>query len=199
MYRQTVVIEELDPKGAVRGFYREVREVIFTPEGKRIEQLRGKPFSSLHRLILTEEDFRDIREVQPLLLTEDKLWLYEFKLRGEEEIDGRSCHVLMIRPRQILEGQRLFEGLLWVEKETYATIRMAGQAVPQIHSKRRENLFPHFTTVRWLIDGVHWFPILTHGDDTLEFSTGGQRIRLRIEYADYKRFTAESEVKYEGR
>jgi hypothetical protein len=191
-YRQTVTIEELDNNGGARGQYREVRDIIFSPKHERTEQLIGKPQNGLKNLIMTEEDFRDVREIQPLVLTEDRLWNYETKIRGEENVDGVDCWVLQVRPRQILEGQRFFDGMLWVDQKEYNIVRMQGQAVPQIRSMKSENLFPRFTTIRKPIDGKHWFPIYTYADDTLQFRTGPQRERLRIAYSDYKRFGAES-------
>ncbi|SPE39844.1 conserved hypothetical protein [Candidatus Sulfopaludibacter sp. SbA3] len=191
-YRQTVTIEELDNNGGMRGQYREVRDIIFSPQHERTEQLIGKPQNGLKNLIMTEEDFHDVREIQPLVLTEDRLWNYETKIRGEENVDGVDCWVLQVRPRQILEGQRFFDGTLWVDQKEYNIVRMQGQAVPQIRSMKSENLFPRFTTIRKAIDGKHWFPIYTYADDTLQFRTGPQRERLRIAYSDYKRFGVDS-------
>ena len=194
MYRQTVTIEELDSSGAARGLYREVRDIVFSPKHDRTEELIGKPENGLKRLVMTDEDFRDIREIQPLVLTEDRLWNYESRFRGEETVDDVDCWVLQARPRQILEGQRFFDGLLWVDKKEYNIVRMEGQAVPQIRTTRTENLFPRFTTIRKPIDGAHWFPVYTYADDTLQFRTGPQRERLRIAYSGYKRFRAESTI-----
>jgi len=191
-YRQTVTIEELDSLGSARGQYHEVRDIIFSPSHERTEQLIGKPQNSLKNLIMTEEDFRDVREIQPLVLTDSQLWNYETRPRGEENVDGVDCWVLQVRPRQILEGQRFFDGMLWVDQKQYNIVRMQGQAVPQIRTMKSENLFPRFTTIRKPIDGKHWFPIYTYADDTLQFRTGPQRERLRIAYSDYKRFGAES-------
>jgi hypothetical protein len=192
MYRQTVTIEELDGSGAARGIYREMRDIIFSPKHERTEELVGKPENGLKQLVMTDEDFRDVREIQPLVLTEDRLWNYETRFRGEETMDDMDCWVLQVRPRQILDGQRFFDGLLWVDKKDYNIVRMQGQAVPEIRTTKTENLFPRFTTIRKPIDGRHWFPMYTYADDTLQFRTGPQRERLRISYSNYKRFSAES-------
>jgi hypothetical protein len=191
-YRQSVTLDELDDHGATRGMYRETRDVIFSPTHERTEQMIGHPTNTLKNLILTEEDFDDIRNIQPLVLTEDRLFIYEIKFRGEEEQDGIDCWVLQVRPRQILQGQRLFDGMLWVEKKDYNIVRMEGQAVPQIRTLKSENLFPRFTTVRKPVDSKHWFPVYTYADDTLHFRNGPQRERMRISYSNYKRFGAES-------
>jgi len=195
MYRQTVTLQELDARGAARGEYQEVRDIIFSPKHERTEETIGRPGNSLKFLKLTDEDFRDIRDVQPLVITEDRLWNYETRFRGEENMDDVECWVLQVRPRQILQGQRLFDGLVWVDKKDYNIVRIEGQAVPQILTTKTENLFPRFTTIRKPVDGMHRFPAYTYADDTLQFRTGPQRIRLRIAYSNYRRFGAESTFK----
>jgi hypothetical protein len=195
-YRQTVVLEELNDRGARAGEYREVRDVIFSPETGRSEVMVGSPTMTLRRLRLTDDDFRDIREVQPFVFNEEALFMYETTYRGVERMDEVDCFVLQVRPRQILQGMRLFEGLIWVDQGDYSIVRMEGQAVPQILRLKQENLFPRFTTLRRPVDGKHWFPVHTHSDDTLHFRTGPIRVRMTIRYSDYKRFGAESTVKF---
>ena len=160
-YRQSVTIDEFDSRGARAGGYREVRDIIFSPQQQRIEQMIGKPSDSLSRIKLTEEDFRDLRQVQPFLMTKEEAFLYESQFRGEETMDGMDCYVVQIRPRQILDGQRLFDGMVWVSKGDYSIVRSEGQAVPQIQTLKNENLFPHFTTLRSKVDSGFWFPVKT--------------------------------------
>jgi hypothetical protein len=195
-YRQTVRLQELDSRGALAGEYREVRDVIFSPTHERTEQMIGQPVLTLKHLILTREDFQDIREIQPFVLTDDLLFLYQTTFRGDEPVDGMDCWVLEIRPRQILDKQRLFDGMLWVKKDDYSVVKSEGQAVPQIRSTTSENLFPRFTTVRKLVNGF-WFPTLTSADDTLYFRTLAQRERLTIHYSDYKKFGVDTSVTFE--
>ena len=196
LYRQTVTVNDYGPRDSLGGEFREVREVIFSPQGERTEKVVDKSYNTLKYLKMTDEDFRDIRNIQPLLLTPDQLWNYDIKLRGEEEMDGIECTVMDVRPRQILAGQRLFEGLMWVDTRDYSIVRTEGQAVPQLHrSKGDENLFPHFTTIRRKVSD-YWFPVETFADDVLYFRTGGQRIRMVIRYSNYRKFGAESTIEF---
>lgn len=195
-YRQKVFVEEFNEKGLRSGHYEEVRDITFSPEAGRTEQFSGKPVARLQRLQLTDEDFRDIREVQPFLFTSDLLWAYETRFHGDELVDGVSCFVLQVRPRQTFVGQRLFDGTIWIDKKDLAVVRTEGKAVPSIFSKGSENLFPRFTTVRIKVDGKHWFPVYTLADDVLPFRTGPLRIRMRIEYSNYKRFAVDSTVTF---
>ncbi|HYZ87169.1 MAG TPA: hypothetical protein VE621_22320 [Bryobacteraceae bacterium] len=194
-YRQTVTIEELDDHGGRTGEYREVRDIIFSPTGERTEKFIGTPTSNLKRLILTDEDFQDIRQIQPVLFIPELVWNYEAKYRGEENVEGTDCWVLGVRPKQILDGQRFFDGMFWVDQRDCSVIRNEGQAVPQRFSSRpgKENLFPHFTTIRGKV-GEHWFPLHTHADDVLPFRTGPIRLRMTIRYLNYKKFSTDSTI-----
>ncbi len=194
-YRQEVLVEEMSSRGGRAGFYKETREIVFSANGERTERFLVKPFLALVRLRLTDEDFRDIRDVQPFLFTTDELWQYETKPRGDEVSDGVDCWLLQVRPRQTHQGQRLFDGMFWVDKRDHSVVKTEGVAVPQMFSKREENLFPRFTTFRETVDG-HRFPIHTHSDDTLPFSSGPLRTRMTIKYLDYRRFAASSTVTF---
>ena len=194
-YKQWLTLEEFDHRGRKGGLYQERREVIFLANGERAEQMIGRPNSSLKILRMTEEDFHDMREIQPLLFTSDRLSFYETKLKGDELIDDVDCWVLQVRPKQLLEGMRMFDGVFWIDKRDYSIIRSEGRAVPQLRSTRpgKDNLFPYFTTLREKI-GDFWFPALTFADDTLDFSSGPLRVKFTIRYREYKRFGAESKI-----
>lgn len=191
-YRQTFHFME---EGG--GFYLAVTDVTFTPEGKRLEKSLKKPVNTLQRIRLTEEDFRDLVEVQPFVLDPEDLWNYEVSYVAEQLLAGISTHVLRIRPRQIFDTQRLFDGAIWVSKEGRQIIQAEGRAVPNVVRKGRENLFPNFTTVRQRIDGAHWFPVMTYADDVLPFRTGPVRVRFTIKYEEYKRFGADLKIRYQ--
>ena len=80
---------------------------------------------------------------------------------------------MQIRPRQILDGQRLFDGMLWVSKKDYSVIRSEGQAVPRDpHAEDRKPVSRISRHVRQKVEGDFWFPVMTYGDDTLYFRGG---------------------------
>jgi hypothetical protein len=194
-YTQSVNLQEAGERGP-GGEYKESREIIFSPTGERTERFAAPPVSHLKNLIMTPEDFADIRNIHPFVLTEDQLGIYQTEFKGEEAVDGHDCWVLSIRPRQILAGQRLFEGLLWIAEDDFSVIRSEGRAVPQIITGKQENLFPRFATTRKPVNGF-WFPALTVADDTLNFRAGAVHEKLVIRYDDYKRFGSEAVVKFD--
>src|ERR1019366_8877509 len=64
-YRQSVKLEEIDGGGK----WEEVDDIIFTPDGKRIEKVIYAPVIPLHHISLSPEDVQDLRNVQPFVLT----------------------------------------------------------------------------------------------------------------------------------
>lgn len=196
-YRQSVNVQEFNIQGAITGEYREVRDVTFSPDQNtanpvRYEQVVVPAHSTLTRVRLTAEDFADIRNIEPFLLTVEKVSLYQGRYQGEETIDGILCFVEFVQPRQILSGQRFFEGTLWVRESDFAVVRSQGHAVPQIDTLKEQNLTPHFTTLRREVDGKWFFPIETFSDDTLFFRDWPQRLRTVIRYMNYKKFETDS-------
>lgn len=196
-YRQTVRLSEMSNSGAEAGRYTETRDIIFSPERERTEKVIGVPFENLKNLRLTDEDFRDLRDIQPFVLREESLRNYDKKFRGDELMDNVDCWVVEIRPRQILQDQRFFEGLLWASKKDFSIVRTEGRAVPQIYSTHQENLFPRFTTIRHPVNGGFWFPAVTYADDTLPFHNGPMRIKLVIHYTNYQKFGSSSIVTFD--
>jgi hypothetical protein len=66
---------------------------------------------------------------------------YEFKYKGLAERDGRSVHVLEVKPhKKVKKKVGLFKGELWIDPETYLAVREAGQLVknPSIFLKKVE-------------------------------------------------------------
>ena len=197
-YRQTVRVEELDGDGNRRGRYEMVSDIIFTPQGKRLEKVVFAPQSTLKRVGITPEDDRDLREIQPFVLTSDDIHKYNVRYLGRQKVDEIDTYVFFVSPKAMEKGQRYFEGQIWVDDRDLQIVKTYGKAVPDIRGKSGENLFPRFETYREQIDGKYWFPTYTKAEDTLNFQTGPQRIRMVVRYQDYKYFGAVSTITFEG-
>ena len=74
-------------------------------------------------------------------------------------------------------------------------VKTYGKAVPDLR-KGQENLFPRFETYREQVDGLYWFPTYTRALDTLQFSSGAQRMRMILKYDNYKKFQADVKLTY---
>ncbi len=196
-YRQTVKLEELDPSGnPTGGKWELVEDIIFTPEGKRMSKVVYAPVVSLQNIILTPEDERDLRDVQPFVLTTNEISEYDINYLGREKVDEIGCYVFAVKPKKLVSGKRYFEGQIWVDDRDLQIVKTYGKGVGVI-KRSSDNQFPRFETYREQIDGKYWFPTYTRADDTLHFKSGeNQRIRMVVKYQDYKRYEGSSTIRF---
>jgi len=197
-YRQDVKVMTLDGN-TPDGMYQQVFDVTFDDKGRKVKNVVFAPQPSLQRIQMTEEDFDDIENRLPFVLTSDETGEYEILYVGEQKQDELNCYVFDITPKQIVGKKRYFQGRIWVDDHDFQIVETYGKTVPETHKKNNENLFPKFTTWREQVDGQYWFPTYTRAEDTLQFSTGGVKIREIIKYTNYRRFGSKSRITFDGR
>ncbi len=201
-YRQSIRVETPDDGGR----FEQVWDVLFDDSGRRVENVVFAPQSSLQLVSMSREDFEDIRNVLPFVLTTAEIPLYDVSYVGRQQEDELTTYVFDLRPRQIDPKKRYFDGRIWVDDHDFQIVKTKGRTVPEFRAggpgkkvkAGQENLFPAFTTWREQVDGQYWFPTYTRADDTLRFSTGDVRIRETIKYTNYKRFGSKVRITYEG-
>ncbi len=197
-FRQDVKVMTLDGD-TPDGMYQQVFDVIFDDKGRKTKNVVFAPQDTLARISMTQEDFDDIENRLPFVLTSDELGEYDILYVGQQKQDELSTYVFDIAPKQIVGKKRYFQGRIWVDDHDFQIVETYGKTVPDIKKKKgNENLFPKFTTWRQQIDGQYWFPTYTRAEDTLQFATGGVKIREIIKYTNYRRFGSKSRITYEG-
>jgi hypothetical protein len=198
-YRQSTTVQTLDGD-TVNGEFKEVSDELFDDKGHRIEHVVFAPQSSLQGITMTKEDFDDIKNRMPFVLTSDEITDYQILYVGKQRIDEIGTYVFDVAPKQIEKNRRYFQGRIWVDDTDFQIVKTYGKNVPDLGVKKRgqENLFPNFTTWRDQVDGKYWFPVYTKVDDFLHFSSGDIHIRQVVKYTEYKKFGANVKITYEG-
>ena len=197
-YRQDVKVMTLDGD-TPDGSYQQVFDVTFDDKGRKTKNVVFAPQSSLNRITMTEEDFDDIENRLPFVLTSDEIGEYDILYVGQQKQDELNTYVFDVAPKQIAGKKRYFQGRIWVDDHDFQIVETYGKTVPDIKKKKgNENLFPKFTTWREQIDGQYWFPTYTRAEDTLKFSIGDVKIREIIKYTNYRRFGSKSRITFEG-
>lgn len=194
-YRQSVKLEELDAGGRVTGKWELTSDIVFGPNRQRTEKVVYAPLMTLHEIVLTPQDEQDLRAVQPFVLTSDDIGKYDIKYTGKQNADEIPCYTFTVKPRQMVKGERYFEGQIWVDDRDLQIVKTFGKGVGLL-KKGEDNQFPKFETYRQQVDGQYWFPVYTHADDVLHFVNKDQRIRMVVKYQDYKRFGAETNITF---
>src|SRR5579884_4312522 len=196
-YRQSVKVETLDESGTPDGKWELVSDIIFTPDGKRTEKVVYAPMSTLERILLTPQDMQDLRDVQPFVLTSDEVGDYFINYLGHEQVDEVPCYVFSVKPKKMQPGKRYFEGQIWVDDKYLQIVKTDGRGLGLMSkSEAKNNKFPRFQTYRAQIDGKYWFPVYTFADDTLNFEQESVRVKMVMQYKDYKQFKSDVNIRY---
>jgi len=193
-YRQTAKVETLDDGGGVTGRWQEVTDIIFSPEGARIEKVTYAPPNTLTAISLDPGDIQDLRQVQPFVLTTDELPKYFIRYLGREQLDEISCYTFAVKPKKMESGQRYFEGIVWVDDRDLQIVKSYGRGEG---AKQGDHQYAKFETYREQVDGKFWFPTYTIANSTLHFRDNDQRIRMTVKYEDYKQFKSDINIKYD--
>lgn len=198
-YTQEVVVQELDGN-TVGGEFRETTDILYDDQGRRLEQVKYAPQSTLKRLGMTKEDFDDFRNRLPFVLTSQDLPQYNILYAGQQRVDELDTYVFDVAPKHVEKegGKRYFQGRIWVDNRDFQIVKTCGRNIPDVHKKGSENLTPKFVTYREQIDGQYWFPTYTRADDILRFSSGDVHVRETLKYSNYQRFGVKTRIIYKG-
>jgi hypothetical protein len=197
-FRQDVKVMTLDGD-TPDGNYQQVFDVTFDDKGRKVKNVVFAPQHTLTRIQMTQEDFDDIENRLPFVLTSDEIVEYDILYVGQQKQDELNTYVFDVAPKQIVGKKRYFQGRIWVDNRDFQIVETYGKTVPDIRKKKgQENLFPKFTTWREQIDGQYWFPTYTRAEDTLKFAMGDVKIREIIKYTNYRRFGSKSRITFDG-
>ncbi len=188
-YRQSAKLQEMGTPG---GKWEEVSDIVFTGDGKREEKVVRAPVQTLRNIIMTPEDIQDMRNTQPFVLTSTEVDQYWVRYLGREKVDELDTYVFAVKPKKLEQGKRYFSGMIYVDDQDLQIVKSYGRGVGIAKNQQ----FPKFETFREQIDGKYWFPTYTVSNDTLNFDTGPVPIKMTVKYENYKRFQAESTIKF---
>ncbi|PYU15203.1 MAG: hypothetical protein DMG37_05490 [Acidobacteria bacterium] len=188
-YTQDVTFQTIDQDGQVDGEFHEVRDILFTPDGKRFDKVTFAPVTTIQRLVMTQQDFDDIEKVWPFVMTPQELPKYDVKYVGRERVDELDTYVFDLEPKKLEKGQRYFRGRVWVDDKDLQIVKTSGTSTGLL-KKKEDQAFPHFENYRENIEGHYWFPTYTRADDVLHFKYGEDvHVRIAVHYSNYKRFS----------
>jgi hypothetical protein len=203
-FTQDIIVQEFDGS-SVSGEFRLVEDVTYDDKGNRVENVKFAPQSSLQQVSLSREDYEDFRNKLPFVMTTEDLPKYSLLYAGQQHVDEIDTYVFDVAPKTIENGQRYFQGRIWVDNKDLQIVKTCGKTVPETRADNgkkkknvEENLSPKFVTYREQIDGQYWFPTYTTADDILHFRTGDVHIREVIKYTNYQRFGVKTRIIYKG-
>jgi hypothetical protein len=188
-FTQDVLIQTLDG-AAADGEFREVTNVSYDSNGKRLENVTYATQSTLRGIQISQEDLEDIRVFMPFTLATAELSQYKLLFAGQQRIDELNTYVFHVEPQKLERAKRYFQGRIWVDSSDFQIVKTCGKSLPdRVHTKKQEfqDIQPMFVTYRQQVDGHNWFPTYTRVDSTIHFKFRNVVMREIIKYTDYKR------------
>src|ERR1039458_5429318 len=133
-YRQDVKVMTLDGD-TPDGSYQQVFDVTFDDKGRKVKNVVFAPQPTLQRIMMTEEDFDDIENRLPFVLTSDEIGEYDILYVGQQKQDDLNTYVFDVAPKQIVGKKRYFSGRIWVDDHDFQIVETYGKTVPDIRSE----------------------------------------------------------------
>jgi hypothetical protein len=204
-FRQDVKFDTIsDDTGKPDGEYHQVTDIAFAPDGRREEHVVFAPANTIEKVIMTENDFKDIEKKLPFVLTAPEVPEYNLTYLGKQKVDDLDTYVFDCAPKALVKGQRYFQGKVWVDTIDNEIVLINGLTVPQDTRPGHEDLSPPYTTYYQQIDDKYWFPTYTKAEGVLHFAaqrgalSQDVHVRTVVRYTDYKRFKTSVTIHYDG-
>ena len=205
IFRQDVRTQTIsDDTGRPDGEYHQITDITFDRDGKRMEHVVFAPQNTIERVIMTEEDFKEIEHRLPFILTTPELADYNLTYLGKQHVDELDTYVFDVAPKTLIKGHHYLQGKVWVDQQDDEIVLVNGISVPQDTRRGHEDLQPPYTTYYEQVDGKYWFPVYTRAEGVLHFAaqhgalSQDVHIRTVVKYTDYKQFHTSITIHYDG-
>ena len=126
-YTQDVMVQTLSDK-TVDGQFHEVTTVSYDSKGKRLENVTFAEQSTLRGIVLSAEDFDDIRVFMPWMLTTEELPQYNLTYAGQQHVDDLDTYVFHVEPKKEEKNKRYYQGRIWIDNRDLQIVKRAARA-----------------------------------------------------------------------
>jgi len=187
-YKKSIKLTEFGKDGQPSGEFLLVVEGVVDSEGRLYEKLVEQPASTLHALEITPVNIKAVARIPAYALIPSQLSKYELRYMGSEKVDEVDCYIFEAKPKFVEREHRMFQGVVWVDKQYLEVVKTYGKWVTDLGDERAEGLpFTNFETYRENVEGKYWFPNYMRSDEYLHFKDSGDiPVRLVIKWTDFK-------------
>ncbi len=185
-FQQTIRVEELGTAGAPTGTYQVKVLSFLKANGKRYDRLLSHSSSSLEYVHLSTQDLEVLAEMPLFPLAGKQADKYDFIYQGKEKLDQVDTFIFRVKPKQIIPGEQLFSGVVWVDDQEMAIVKSYGKFVNGEPPASGALPFSVFETVRENTQGKFWFPAFIRSDDMVAVGQNQLPIRLVIRSSDFQ-------------
>jgi hypothetical protein len=189
-YKKSIKVTEFGSDGKPSGEFQLVLQATVDSEGHVFEKLLDQPPSTLHSLEVTPVNLKFLARIPAYALIPGMLAKYDLRYIGTEKVDEVDCYIFEAKPKFVERATRLFQGVLWVDKQYLEVVKTYGKWVTDLGDEKGEGLpFTNFETYRENVDGKYWFPNYMRSDGYLHRKDAEDiPVRVVVKWTDFKMF-----------
>jgi len=177
-------LQTISQADTITGEYRRASQISFDKDGKMKENVYEER-STIKTFRIGESDIEDLLTIYQFIPDAETLSNYRLSYVGKERIDEVNTYVFDAQPIKVPDpkksAERVLRGRIWVDDIDFQIVKVSGKSLPE----SRNNRTPRFETYYQQV-GKYWFPAYTSSDDILDFGAGRVKLRMAVEYSNYK-------------
>jgi len=178
---EDVRIQEVGDPSLQLGEYELSGQLYTRPDGHRVVRILKRPASTIKRVEFATEDVQFLTSLPLFILTTDQLQYYNLSYEGVEQLDQLHTYIFRVKPKHLVRGRALFDGVVWVDDQDFAIVKSYGQFVSDSAVEGTVLPFKLFETYRENFAQKYWFPTYIRSDDFMPVEKGdADHLRLVI-------------------
>jgi hypothetical protein len=190
-FKRSIRFEEFPADGEAGGSIVLESDIFLAANGKRYERVTGRHITKLRTLQVEAEDLPVVARLPFFPLTSDQLRYYDLTYLGIQPLDELRTFIFQVKPKKLLRGARLFDGLVYVDDRDLAIVKIYGRWNTLLNedeedTNARDLPFSIYEIYYENVDGKYWFPNYIRSEGFLPSKTGDNRLRLTLKMTDFK-------------
>lgn len=190
-FKRSVRVQEFTPSGEKGRSAVQESEVFLADNGKRYERTTEKDEQRFLDLQTRTVDAKAAAQVPMFPFVSDQLKYYDLTYKGTQPLDELNTYIFEVKPKQLLPNLRLFSGLIYVDEQDLAIVKVYGKWTAlndddDANSPERPSPFTMYEIYYENVDGKYWFPTYMRSDAYVHTKAGDEQLRLIIKMTGFK-------------
>jgi hypothetical protein len=190
-FKRSVRLEEFLPGGDTGGEILQTSVVYLAENGRRYEMPGETSKKNFVAANVAPEDLKSVSQVPLFPLVPEQMQYYNIAYKGSQPLDELHAYIFEVKPKRLLAGYRLFQGLVYVDDRDLAIVQLYGRwdALPDdegANSDARRIPFTMYEIYYENVEGKLWFPTYIRADAYLHTKSGEDQLRLIVKMTDFK-------------
>lgn len=190
-FKRSVRLQEYLPGGDPGGEILQESAIYLADNGRRYEKTGETSKKSFVAANVAAEDLKSISQIPLFPLVPEQLQYYTITYKGSQPLDELHTYIFEVKPKRLLAGYRLFQGLAYVDDRDLAIVQLYGRwdELPDEEGNNQDARRIPFTMYEIYYENVAgklWFPTYIRSDAYLHTKATDCQLRLIVKMTDFK-------------